>query len=357
MFKIQTTRFNFLKFLLILVWVLFVGFIFSLILIIRWYNINTIRPLDSQKTSQQVFTVAKGSSWDAIADKLASENLIRDAQALKWYVRLNNVENVHAGSFELSPSLSTREIVDILTSVVEANVKVTIYPEHNLTEIQSSLVQQGFSRQAAQAALDISNYQDHYLVREIIPSGPYASLEGYIMPETFAVNQFNAESAQDIIRQALDGFHKNLTPALRADLQRNFNSIHEAVILASIVELEAAPLYRPQVAQVFLHRLRTDNRLDSDVTFVYVAKVEAKQPDVNDPSLYNTRLHYGLPPGPISNVSRASLLAVAQPAATDYFYFLVGDDGQMYFNRTYEEHVTDIELYCQVNCQPPSLGS
>ena len=353
--KFKEVSLSYMKIILAIAWVFFIAFLVVLSLIVRWYNVNTIRPLDVQKTDAQVFTVPKGSTWDETADKLEEEGLIRDSRALKWYIRLNNVENVHAGSFEISPSHSAREIVDILTSVVEANVEITIYPEHNLRELRDSLVDQGFSLRDAQAALDIQNYSDHYLVKEIIPAGPHASLEGYIMPETFAVNQFNRESAQDVIRQSLDIFVENLTSEIEGRLSKNFRSVHEGVILASIVELEAEPIYRAKVAQVFIKRLKEGETLGSDVTFIYVAKVEGRQPDVNDPSPYNTRVHAGLPPGPISNVTRDSLLAVANPAATTYSFFLIGDDDQMYFNYTYEEHLADIQKYCQIKCRTPRL--
>lgn len=353
MFRKKPVSVKFLKILLLAIWGLFIVFWVTIILMVRWYNTNIMRPLDTQQMDGRTFNVAKGSSWDDVADQLYEEDLIKNARALKWYVRFNDVDNVHAGSFELNPAMSAREIVEVLTSAVEADVKITIYPEQNLKEIGESLVEQGFSLHDSQAALDIQNYRDHYLVKEVIPKGEYASLEGYIMPETFYVNQFNAESAQEVIKQSLDLFVENLTPQMKDNLKKSFDSLHEAVIMASIVELEADPVYRAQVAQVFLKRFAIGERLGSDVTFIYIAELENRRPDVKDPSPYNTRLHHGLPPGPISNVTRDSLLAVANPSKTDYLFFLVGDDEQMYFNHTYEEHQADIQKYCQVKCRSP----
>jgi UPF0755 protein len=91
--------------------------------------------------------------------------------------------------------------------------------------------------------------------------------------------------------------------------------------------------------------------LGSDVTFIYAAKklgVEAT-PTLESP--YNTRIHPGLPPGPISSPGLSALQAVANPAAGDYTYFLAGDDGKTYFAHTFEEHEANIVNHCQKNCR------
>lgn len=126
--------------------------------------------------------------------------------------------------------------------------------------------------------------------------------------------------------------------------------------MASIVEKEVSPEDRAKVAQVFIKRLKEGMKLESDVTFVYASEVEGGSANPNNPSLYNTRIHPGLPPAPISNVSRSSLQAVAFPADTNYLFFVSGDDDITYFNETYAEHLEDVQKHCIKKCNLEKLN-
>lgn len=341
-----------LKIIMIIIWVSFISLVLSMVLLIRWYNLN-LKPVDRSNTNEQVFVVVRGETVDQIAENLEAADLIRDASAFKWYIRLNHRQtNFYSGNFTLSPSFYVSKIVKILSSGVASNLNVTIPSEKNLVQIQESLIDQGFSPQDVREALQPSNYVHHNLIKDnIIPRD--ASLEGYIVAETHAVNQFNSASVKDIIQRSLDLFE---TEYLTEDIRNNLPSdltLHQVVTLASIVELEARPEDRAKVAQVFLKRLRQNIALGSDVTFFYAADIGNYKPHVDDPSPYNTRIHKGLPPGPISNVSRSSLQAVINPADTNYLYFVAGDDGVMYFNETLSGHNRDAELHCDVNCRLP----
>jgi UPF0755 protein len=93
--------------------------------------------------------------------------------------------------------------------------------------------------------------------------------------------------------------------------------------------------------------------LQSDVTAFYGAILANQKPTVSYESPYNTYMHLGLPPTPISNVSITALNAVAHPAATDWLYFVAGDDHKTtYFAHTLAEHQANISQYCQKSCAP-----
>ena len=332
-------------------WVILLGSIAGAIIAIRWYNTN-LQPANQQQTSRQRFEIVRGSNLDEVAINLHEQGLIKDAAAFKWHLRLNGRANsLQAGVFELSPADYASEIAETLNSATLANLDVIVYPEQRLDQIEDSLVEQGFERIDVQIALQLENYSDHK-VTEFIPQG--ADLEGYIAPETFAVDQFNTDSAERVIRGSLDVFVDNLTDDIQKGILKNFDTVHKGVILASIVEVEVGPEYRNQAAQVFIKRLKEDQKLESDVTFVYAAAVEGGPIGVDNPSLYNTRKHPGLPPGPIGNVSKSSLQAVAFPAETDFLFFVSGDDGVTYFNETYEEHLEDVAEYCIQKCKLPT---
>ena len=91
--------------------------------------------------------------------------------------------------------------------------------------------------------------------------------------------------------------------------------------------------------------------LGSDVTAYYGADNAHLAHSVLTDTAYNTRIHAGLPPGPISNVSVSSLKAVAFPASTNYLYFVAGDDGITYFSNTLQEHDAAALAHCKKLCQ------
>jgi UPF0755 protein len=94
-------------------------------------------------------------------------------------------------------------------------------------------------------------------------------------------------------------------------------------------------------------------RLQSNVTANYAADIAGVPRNVNIDSPYNTYLHDGLPPGPIGNMTKSALNAVAHPSNTDYVYFIAGDDGKMHFSHTADEHNAAIKQYCQKKCAQP----
>jgi UPF0755 protein len=125
--------------------------------------------------------------------------------------------------------------------------------------------------------------------------------------------------------------------------------VKEIVTLASIVEKEAGlDEERPIIASVFLNRLKKRMRLESDPTVIYGLKNfdgNLKKKDLRTPSPYNTYLNYGLPPGPIANPGRESLMAALNPAETDYLYFVSKNDGSHYFSTTLSEHNKAVYQY------------
>jgi UPF0755 protein len=86
------------------------------------------------------------------------------------------------------------------------------------------------------------------------------------------------------------------------------------------------------------------------VTVFYAASVTGQKASLSLDSPYNTYKYPGLPPGPISNVTKSALEAVAHPANTDYLYFVAGDDGKTYFSHTIEEHEQLTKEHCKQLC-------
>jgi UPF0755 protein len=144
---------------------------------------------------------------------------------------------------------------------------------------------------------------------------------------------------------------QQLTPKLKSAFAAEGLTVYQGITLASIVEQEVANQSdRDQVAQVFLTRLRIGMMLESNVTADYGATLAGAKPSSTFPSVYNTYLHPGLPPTPISNVDISSLDAVAYPANTDWLYFVAGDNGTTYFSTTYAQQEANVAQYCKQLC-------
>jgi UPF0755 protein len=121
--------------------------------------------------------------------------------------------------------------------------------------------------------------------------------------------------------------------------------------LASIITQEVnKPAEQAQAAQVFLTRIKMGVMLGSDPTAKYGSIIAGRSPSLTYDSPYNTALHTGLPPGPISTVTLSALNATTHPAATDWLYFVAGDDGTTYFSKTLDEHQALTDKYCHKLC-------
>jgi UPF0755 protein len=327
---------------IVIILLLVIGVIF----IRQSYTMN-LQPVSSS-TEQKAIIVEPDSNVSTIARQLKDAGLIRQVWAFERYVRITGLgSKLQAGTYKFSPSLSATDIAKKIAAGKVAVDLVTILPGSRLTQIRDSLIKAKFDAAQVDAALEPTQYAASPALADK-PIG--ASLEGFLYPDSY---QKNANTdPKVIIQQSLDEMSAKLTPVLRDAFAKQGMSVYQAVTLASIVEQEVpSSSDRAQAAQVFLKRLATGMPIGSDVTAFYGAISAGQKPSVTYDSPYNTLLHKGLPPGPISNVSASSLNAVANPAGTDWLFFVSGDDGKTYFSHTLEEHEALTKQYCHKLCQ------
>lgn len=328
-----------------------VAFIVSLIIVLAvlssmFYRAN----LRAVNTSSQTvaITVSPGDNTQVIAKKLKAAKLIRNEYVFEYYARIHNASQyLQAGTYNLAPNQSIPTIIAQLTHGKVATSLVTILPGQRLDQIRQSLIEQGFSAAAVDAALAPAQYENS----AVFAGKPVGnSLEGYLYPDSF---QRSAETTPNtIIEQSLTEMQKHLTPGITAAFAKQGLTPYQGIIIASIVEKEVTKQSdRSQAAQVFLKRLQLGMPLGSDVTAFYGSELAGRGQDVRYDTPYNTRIHTGLPPTPISNVSESSLQAVAHPSATDWLFFVAGDDGTTYFSKTQAEHEALTAQYCHRLCQ------
>ncbi len=317
------------------------------VIVVRHIYDANLQPVSSSK-QQTVITVQPDESVTEIASQLKQQGLIRQVWAFERYVRNNSLgAELQAGTYKFSPSQSAREIAVQISDGKVAVDLVTILPGQRLTQIRESLIDKAkFETAAVDAALQPSLYATNPALAD---KPAEASLEGFLYPDSFQKSA--STDPKLIVEQSLDEMAGMLTPDLRAAYAKQGLSVYQAVTLASIIEQEVSKSSdRAQAAQVFLKRRSIDMPLGSDVTAFYGALAAGLKPSLTYDSPYNTLIHKGLPPGPISNVSDSSLNAIAHPASTDWLYFVAGDDGNTYFSKTVEEHDQLTKQYCHKLC-------
>jgi UPF0755 protein len=261
------------------------------------------------------------------------------------YMKFNKLTNLKTGNYVFMPNQSPQEIVDWLNEGRVDTVKVTILPGQTLTKIKDKLIKDGYSAEAIDAAF-AQSYAEHPLFAGK-PAG--TSLEGYIFPETYFVS--SDTTVEQLLTITFDEFEKQIQNSdLRAALAAQNLTLYQGITLASIIEKEVAGKDQRQVSQVFHKRLDSGMPLGADATYKYAAMLMQIAPTADIDSPYNTRIHNGLPPGPIANFQIAALEAAANPADGSYLYFVSGDDGNNYFAHTLAEHEANISKYCKKLC-------
>lgn len=313
---------------------------------VRQIYYHDLKAVSASQTTKLV-TVQPGATVDQIANELSKAGLIRSTWAFKLYIGSKQIlADLQAGTYALSPSESVPQIASQLTHGKIVTNRVTILPGQRIDQIKTSFINDGFPADEVTTALDPSQYVDNPALVDK-PAG--ASLEGYLFPDTFQKD--SNTTVKDIVAESLGSMNQQLTPQIRSAFANEGISPYQGIILASMVEQEANNKSdRQQVAQVFLSRLHQNMMLGSDVTAFYGAVLAHQAISTTYDSPYNTLLHLGLPPTPISNVSAESLKAVAYPANTNWLFFVAGDDGVVHFSKTLADHQALTQQYCHKLC-------
>lgn len=229
-------------------------------------------------------------------------------------------------------------------------VALTIIPGWNLRQVADYLVTEGFAT-STEAVYSLTGepatiYKTLDFFTPYYPSladikRPGVSLEGYLAPETVRV--FTDSSLVDVVSKFVLLREKEITPEVVSQAHVSGYSLHKMLTMASIIEKEVKfDVDRPIVADILLRRVKLGWALQVDSSVHYAVDktgtVYTTDKERQIDSLWNTYKYAGLPPGPICNPSLESIKAALNPEANDYWYFLSGKDGKIYYAKTLEEH-------------------
>lgn len=294
--------------------------------------------------AQETFIeIEKNATGDDIANILYEHKIINNTFAFKLALLLNDAnDKLQAGYFKIPTDVNLPELIKILQKGGKQTQTLTIPEGFTIQEIAARLENQNIV-----SAADFLT-EAKQLVPYMYMYGPTLDeyrVEGFLFPATYDIEK--GANSKDIIVRMTTEMNEKLTPEIRRRIKDMNMSIYEFITLASIVEREALfDVDRPLIAAVFLHRLRLGMPLQSCATIEYVIgerKPFLTETDTQIDSPYNTYVHKGLPPGPISNPGMKSIMAVLDAQPTDYLFFVADKDGHHRFSKTYEEHLQKIE--------------
>jgi UPF0755 protein len=308
-----------------------------------WHDGLLIAPADPTGASQS-FTIGEGEPVAAIAERLEQTGLILDAGAFRDYLIYTGLDtSMQAGSFELSPSLSLVDIARAMQDATPLDVTFVVLPGWRMEEIAASLPTSGLDAAPEQFLASARDPLNFTFLDEA------ATNEGFFLPDAYILPR--ATDADALVEALVRNFALHLTSDMETGFSNQNLTVYQAVILASLIEREAiVEEEMPLIASVFLNRLYYDWRLESDPTVQYAVGYDPdwwpnplSAADLEIDSLYNTYHYMGLPPAPIANPSLAALRAVANPAATLYFFFRARCDGSGLHNFavTLDEHIAN----------------
>lgn len=310
---------------------------------------------DNEACISQPVIVEDGMTVSEIADALKERELIQNPFTFRIFSMLNNYSDLYkAGKYSFNKTMSVQKIAQKMIDgdTDEQVFRIMTLPGATLADFRHLLFENGYSEQEIEEALS-KKYDFPFLASK--PED--ASLEGYIFGET--IEFMVGDSVETIVEAFLGEFGKAVE---ENNLEEKFAArgltLHQGVILASVVQRESTADAMKEVASVFYNRMEAGMTLGSDVTASYAADIVDPNREIYTDngavlaidSCYNTRVNMGLPCGAISNPGITALLAVAEPADTPYLYFLTGDDGLMYYGTTDSEHQQNIVQYCQEYC-------
>jgi len=314
---------------------LLIGFLFLFFLSILYWLLFV--PSTGTTLNKTIF-IKKGSPLRKVSEILEQERIVKNRHFFVLLAAvLGKKGKIKAGEYEFHTRMPPLEVLDALVKGQVKHHLVTIPEGYTVSQIGELLEdlnlveKKGFLQKASSP-----DFINTLGLSEL--AGP--SLEGYLFPDTYHV--FREMEPEEVIQMMVHQFKKVFGPDMIHRASELGVSQREVVILASIIEKETSlPEEKPLISAVLYNRLKRNIPLQSDPAVIYGIKNfdgNLTKEHLLKQTPYNTYLIAGLPPTPICNPGKESLLAALHPASVPYLYFVSKNDGSHYFSSEIEEH-------------------
>jgi UPF0755 protein len=313
-----------------------------------WFLVQLFQPLHGSGHGRVTVRIPAHASSSDVGDLLARDGVIASSFFFELRATLaGKRSDLRSGTYHLKQDMSYSDVLTILTTAPPA-AKVT---ELTLTE--------GKTRRQISALLRAQGIRGNYLAATrhspLLKPTSYGAprntptLEGFLFPSTYQV--VDPIRVKSIVADQLKEFRKQYAKVNFNDARRKHLTPYDVLKIASIIEAEAGTAHdQPLVASVIYNRLKAGMPLQMDATTRYATGNYTKpltDSELNSSSPYNTRIHKGLPPTPISNPGMSAIQAAAHPGRTNYLYFVVKPcgNGQSVFTASYQDFLHFQQLY------------
>jgi len=306
------------------------------------YYRNFNEAFDPGSDAEIDFVVPSGAGTQKIANMLESDGIIADATTFRMKSRLCGYDGTwQAGSFRLSPSMTTEEIVEKLQNAMAATVRFTIPEGYTIKQVGEKLAKDGLidSPEDFYEACEgefIYDFLNGVEAQYPDPTGTVSAqanrLEGFLFPSTYEVYEDATpkEIAGTMLKQFGKVYGELITEYSGSEVLEQY-SIQEIVTIASMIERESrVDADRPLIASVIYNRLDKKMKLQLDCTIQYAlgeVKERVLYSDLEIDSPYNTYKIDGIPAAPIASPGEASLEAALNPEDSRYIYYVLKPDG------------------------------
>jgi UPF0755 protein len=313
---------------------------------VAWFAASLFQPFKGDGEGEVGVVIPEGSSLGQIADLLEERGVVSSSSFFQLRARIaGRSGDLKPGRYTLARDMSYVAVLDELEQGLPPNVMQVTIPEGRSRREVAPLVKRlpGNYVKATRRnpALNPRDYD----------AKGARNLEGFLFPATYELKK--GATVRQLVREQLNAFKANFdTVDLRYAKRKNLTP-YDVLIIASLIEREAAVAKeRPIIASVIYNRLRDDLRLDIDATVRFVTgnwTRPLRVSELENPSPYNTRVHAGLPPGPIGSPGLDSIKAAARPARTNYIFYVaaVCGNGRHKFAATDAEHQRNVAEYEQ----------
>ena len=321
------------------------GSVLAISLTFYFYQVFFVANTLVESDKPYLLKIPSNSVYKNVVDKLYEERVINDALSFSFVAKvLGYQDGVKPGLYQIEPKMNNLQLVRMLRSGQQTPVRVTF----NTVRTQEDLAEK------ISVNLEVSKEQFLELLQDSVYIRKFGFEEETVM-SMFIPNTYEFwwdTSAAELFERMHKEYQSFWTEARSQKAQDLGLSKEEVSTLASIVQAESQKSdERPEIAGVYLNRLRIGMPLQADPTLVFAAsdfsikRLSAKQMAIDSP--YNTYKYAGLPPGPINLPDINSLDAVLNPEKHNYLYFCAKEDFSGYhsFAVGYEEHLSNARRY------------
>ena len=293
-------------------------------------------------TDGEVYELRPGSTVSTLANDLHEMGYLDKPLYLRLLARWDgSAKKIKAGEYQFSPGMNPRDLLNLLTSGKVMSYSLTLVEGWNFKQVRQAVGQHSALTQT------LKHLSPAEIMKEL--GYPDEHPEGRFLPDTYRFPRGTTDKA----------FLRRAHEAMRKILEREWSerqeglplkTPYEALILASIVEKETGlASERPAIAGVFIRRLRKGMKLQTDPTVIYAMGDEYKgnirRRDLRRDSPYNTYVHKGLTPTPISMPGADAIRSVLHPEDGKALYFVARGDGSHQFSATLKEHNQAVRKY------------